>query len=190
MKSLVLTFVTILVFSSSIFAVAKADEMKSASHNISITINDLALIGISSTNGETNINLSPVAPTNAGEGLDFSKASDNSLWLNYSSIVSSSSAGRSITAKIVSDLPGGTSITVEPKSANNGKGNVGTTAALITLSDTEQKIVSGIGSCYTGKSASNGVQLNYKLNMDESNYADLFNKQYGVTVTYTITDLN
>lgn len=188
MKNLALTFAAVLVFTSSIFA--GTDDNKTASHNISISINDLALIGIRGGNGSANINLSPDAPTIAGQALDFSKASDNSLWLNYSSIVSASNKSRSINAKIESDLPGGTSITVSPKSATNGRGKVGTAAESVILSKSDQKVVSGIGSCYTGTGTSKGVQLDYKLNMQDSDYGKLFNQEYSVTVTYTITDEN
>lgn len=190
MKNLVLTFVTVLVFSSSILTVVGQDTKKAASHNISINIDDLALIGIQGTNGKTDIELSPVAPSNAGESLDFNNITDNSLWLNYSSIVNGAAKTRSITANIEGALPGGTSLTVAPKIATSGNGKRGTVVSSVNLTTKPATLVDGIGSCYTESGVSKGVNLAYTLEMDKAKYADLYNTSYDVKVVYTITDLN
>jgi hypothetical protein len=86
MKKVTLKVITVLALSLltvNTFATVSNDEAK---HDVKVSINAHSLVGISSTK---LIQLQPVAPQVAGEGLDFStEASTNSsIWLNYSSIV-------------------------------------------------------------------------------------------------------
>ncbi len=187
MKNLVLTFASVLVFIG--IANAQSDGT-TASHTIGIEIKSIALVDIEATDGTKNITLSPAEPTEAGNGLDFSNATNSNLWLNYSSIVSAADKKRTISATISDGLPGGTSITVAAAAPTGGKGNRGSANSTPqTLSSTAVTVVSEIGSCYTGDGANNGSNLTYKLNIDEDNYGSLFfNDDYSVTVTYTITE--
>ncbi len=186
MKNLVLTFASFLFF----IGIANAQDGTTASHTIGIDIKSIALVDIEATDGTKNITLSPVVPTEAGNALDFTNATNSNLWLNYSSIVSASTKSRTITASISSGLPGGTTITVAAAAPTGGKGNRGTANTTPqTLSTGGVTVVSGIGSCYTGDGASNGSNLTYKLNMDDNSYGSLYqNNSYSVTVTYTITE--
>ncbi|WP_435523978.1 hypothetical protein [Chryseobacterium indoltheticum] len=71
---------------------------------------------------------------------------------------------------------------------------MGTPAAQPTLSATDQTIISGIGSAYTGNGANNGHNLTYALAAGSgpgavAAYADLQATASTVaTVTYTISD--
>ena len=190
MKNFALTFVVILVFSSSIFAVVAPGDNKTASHAVNISIDNLALLSIKSSGSSTDISLNPTPPTEAGAKLDFSKVNNSDLWLNYSSIVGGAKNTRNITANIEGTLPGGTSISVAPTNATSGNGKRGTAVTSLSLTTTAANLVEGIGSCYTESGASKGVNLSYKLNMDESKYEDLYNNSYNVKVIYTITDVN
>ena len=69
------------VLAINVFAQSKTDETK---HTVGIVIPDVALIGIS---GGKSISLAPTAPKQAGGAFDFSTANDESLKLQYSSVV-------------------------------------------------------------------------------------------------------
>jgi len=162
----------------------------SAEHTITIDIDEVALVDIEGEDG-TSINLSPEAPNEAGLGVVFTDATNNDLWLNYSSIVAENKT-RSISAAISGELPGGTTISVaaaNPTSDGKGsKGSANSTAQILNSGGVT--VISSIGSCYTGDSYAKGSKISYKLNMDENSYGSLYEKEdgYEVTITYTISD--
>ncbi|WP_319482599.1 hypothetical protein [uncultured Draconibacterium sp.] len=162
-----------------------------AEHNIKVGIPSYSLVGISS---DATITLEPAAPETAGQGLNFDveSASDNSVWLNYSSIIKSSANSISVSMK-GDNLPNGVSIElVAAEDAGKGKGEVGKTdTKTIELSGDEKPVVTGIKNCYTGTGSSSGHQLTYKLKMEEAsdNYKTLTAKDFETTITYTITSL-
>lgn len=156
------------------------------SHDIRIIVPKTATIAIAGNN-EASIQLAAQAPVDAGKGLDFSAAVDNSLWLNYSAV---SQEGKSIYVKIVEGtMPEGAQIQVNASTAvGDGQGNLGQVDGSITLSETNQELISGITTCYTGEGQSKGRQLQYSL-VSSSNYANTYaTTNQVVTVCYTITD--
>ena len=166
-----------------------ADDTNNGSHSISIQIPEVALLDLE---GSSSITLAPTAPTEAGAAFDFSSATDNSIWVNYSSVVASG-AHRSVTAAITSgSVPTGLLLKVAAASySGSGKGTTGTTAGTVTLSATAQSVVTGIGSCYTGNGESNGHNLVYSLELNSANdYDKLVQDNTSITVTYTLTDDN
>jgi hypothetical protein len=189
MKKLSLIIATVL-FSFGVANVVNAQDDNSAEHTISIQIDEVALVDIEGETG-TSISLDPVAPTEAGLGVVFTNATNNDLWLNYSSIVAADKT-RSISAAISGGLPGGATISVAaaaPTSDGKGaKGSANTTPQ--TLTSGGVTVISGIGSCYTGNSFAKGSNISYKLNMDETSYGSLYADEdgYEVTITYTISD--
>lgn len=181
----------VLVFGLSNAVIAQDSDKEEASHQVNINITTLALIDIESSNSNTTISLEPSAPTEAGTGYNFSNTKDESLWLNYSSIVKSGNS-RKITASIDADggLPTGITLAVQAKNAaGTGKGKLGTAINNpVTLSTKPASIITGIGSSYTGDGPSNGHNLTYTLNLDNDQYETLLADTYTVNVTYTITD--
>jgi hypothetical protein len=173
------------------FAQDDADD----DHTVTVGVPETFLVDIEPA-ASKNITVGPemAAPAEAGAALDFSAASDNTLWLNYSSIVENNTDTRDITVAVTSGtIPTGITVTVQAGAdAGNGDGTVGTAAgSAITLSGTAQNIVTGIGSCYTNTGASNGHNLTYTvaLTSGSGNYAQLFtDNNTALTVTYTITD--
>ena len=192
MKNLVLTFVAVLVFSSSIFAAG--GEKKTAAHAVNIKIENLALLdirssGISSgSSASADISLQPTAPELAGGKVDFSNVRNSDLWLNYSSIVVGEKSTRNITVNVDGALPGGTTLVVAPKTATSGNGNRGKAVTSLDLGTEAQILVEGIGSCYTETGGSKGVNLVYTLKMEDEKYEALYNGGYDVKVIYTISD--
>jgi len=109
MKKSVLTIAASLFISGLTMAVVPSgsnDDNKSASHNVNITIPTVALVDVEGTNGEaSSINLSPsVSSLEAGSAVDFGSATDNSLWLNYTSIVQGEGHNNTTERKITVEL--------------------------------------------------------------------------------------
>jgi len=190
MKNLSLVFALVLVFGVSISAKAGNDNDKSAKHDVKVVIPKHTSIGLSSVEA---ITLSPSAPESAGQGLRFNvaSASNNSHWLQYSSITSSTN---SISVSMTSNgqpLPNGVVIELQAgNNANAGKGVAGTPkGAAIVLNGGQQEIISNIGSCYTGTGSSAGHQLTYTLKMTNADqYSELAAGEFNNTITYTITE--
>jgi hypothetical protein len=180
----------VLVFGVSNAVVAQDNnDSKEASHGVEISIPTVALVDVEGADGDAGtINLTPnVSALEAGAAIDFSSALDNSLWLNYTSVVSSNQE-RNINAEISGNLPSGVSLKLTASSISSGKGKTGQPVGEISLSATAQKLVTGIGSSYTENGNGKGHQLTYKLDMDNEKYAELMADNYEITVTYTITD--
>ena len=185
MKTLAVITLTALFLTSATKIFAQDSDHDS--HDISISIPDLALLDLE---GGTSITLSPALPSEAGDPFSFTGATDNSTWVNYSSIVPTGKARR-VTAAITSgSVPAGLALKVTAGSySGSGKGTLGTSAGQVTLSSTAQDIITGIGSCYTGNGTSNGHNLTYALDLTSvDDYSQLEQTSATVTVTYTITD--
>ena len=190
MKKLSLIFASVLLASITVIN-ANAADTNTASHNVGITVNDLALINIKKTgSGGVDITLNPAAPTEAGSAISFTNAKNDDLWLNYSSIVASSDATRTITAKLDKNLPDGILLKLTATTPNNkGKGTLGESVAQkATLTSGETTVINGIGSCYTGNGANAGSNLSYTVEVDPDKYATILSNDYSVTVTYTISE--
>jgi len=198
MKKLSLIFATVLFFAGA--TVTMAQDSETANHQVSISIPTIALVDIEDAEGTeaSTITFSIDAAdlvTEAGAKPDFSEISDNTLYLQYTSIVSSgNSVSNSISAELSSsDLPDGLSLQVAA-SASAAGGKVGTTGTgnttAQTLSSSATDVVTGIGSCYTGTNGAKGHQLTYTLDVEETDaaYAALTAGSFDATVLYTITE--
>ncbi len=171
---------------------AQADDADDA-HDITTDVPEVALLDIETGGANTTISLGPTAPTEAGEPLDFSGATDNSLTLNYSSTIASGTL-RSVTAAITNGtVPAGSDLKVTAAAhTGTGGGTLGSSAGQITLDGTATDVLTGIGSSYTGDGNANGHVLTYVLDAQAvANYGNIVHNNGGtntVTVTYTITD--
>jgi len=183
--------------SQPMVVVPTGDDTNEASHHVGITVPTVALVDVEGADGEAGtINLAPdVSGLEAGESVDFSSATDNSLWLNYTSIVKGNSHGddsnaRSISAKISDgSLPGGIKLRLTVGGISSGNGTRGQSAAKSKeLKNNAEDVVTGIGTCYTESGENKGHQLTYSLDMDNGNYQALTAGSYEVTVQYTISE--
>ena len=187
MKFLAVITTAALILTSAINVFAQDSDH--GAHSVSINIPQVALLDLE---GGSSITLAPTAPTEAGDALSFASATDNSIWVNYSSIIASGKT-RTVNAAITSGtVPTGLLLKVTAGSyAGSGKGTLGTAGSQVTLSTTAQNIITGIGSCYTGNGASNGHNLTYTLELGSTdNYNQLVQANTSITVTYTITEYN
>jgi hypothetical protein len=163
-------------------AFGQADGL-TANHAISYTVPKVALVDVE---GGASISLALVAPTEAGSGMDMS-ASNSSLWLNYSS---TTATGQTNTVSVKTDvtLPGVALKVLAGANAGAGAGAAGTPSSIITLSTSDQTIVSAIGTCYTGNGTSAGHNLTYSLATTSYDLIKYTATPASVTVTYTITN--
>ena len=167
----------------------QAQDSNTDNHTITISVPEVALVDIEPA-ANKNITLGFTPPTEAGLPVT-PTATDNTLWLNYSSIKSVADATRNVSVQLDALIPG-IDINVTAAAATGaGGGTLGTPSAQLTLSAANQTIISGIGSAYTGDGANNGHNLTYALASigGIANYADLEATATAVaTVTYTISD--
>jgi hypothetical protein len=183
MKKLLLITFAIILTTTYLFA----QDTNQGSHSISINIPEVAILDVE---GGASITLTPSLPIEAGLPLDFSTATNNTLWVNYSSIVASGKA-RTVSAAITTGtLPTGLTLKVTAGVyAGTGKGTFGTPTSQVTLSATGQSVITGIGSSYTANGVSNGHNLTYALGLlSVDNYNNLIFANTSITVTYTIND--
>ncbi len=168
-------------------------QNNSGKHRVNINIPEVALLDLES-NGTNNIILSPVASNEAGAPVDFSNSKNNSLWINYSSIVGSNTEPtRNVVVSVSQEIPAALNLKVQASVySGNGKGNMGTPSGEVVLTTTPKEIIQDIGSCYTGNGPNKGHQLTYSLELkDEDDYALLdFDQSEPLIVTYTLTDVN
>ena len=124
-----------------------------ATHDVEITVAEVALIGLNNT---TLVTLNTVAPGSAG--ADPTGSSDTGKTVQYTSL-NATGFTRDIEADIDAATPGGTSLSL---ACDPGGGVAGTTAGAVTLSTTPAAIVTGIGSY---ASTATGPTLTYQLNV-------------------------
>ena len=124
-----------------------------------MSINAHSLVGLSSTN---QIELNPVAPVVAGEGLNFNTASstNSSIWLNYSSIIIDKTSNSIAVSMDGDKLPEGVTIElVAGNDAGKGMGEVGQSSkAPVVLKNEAQTLISEIKNCFTGTGNGAGHQ--------------------------------
>ena len=173
--------------------VITSGQKNNGSHSITIAIPEVALLDLESSS-TTSLNLSPTAPNEAGNAISFSDATNNDIWLNYSSVVGATEPTRKVTALVEGDIPGGikVNVTASPYSGNGG-GKTGISTGQVALSNSPQDIIAQIGSCYTGDGVNNGHKLTYSVELlnEAGSYANLnFDNSAYLSVTYTLTDVN
>ena len=190
MKFLSAILSVLLIVFLPLFLIAQNNQ---SSHKVNIEIPEVALLGLVSEDaGQTNLTVS--APTEAGNKIDVSTVQQkNGVWLNYSSIIRGQNHRRKVIAVVQGEIPAGMRLFVEASQATGqGNGTIGQPIGKVALSGQPADVISGIGSCYTGKGVSNGHMLTYRLETDNSgeSMADLAQHQSSLQVVYTLTDHN
>lgn len=174
----------------SLSCLAQSDR---AEHKVNVHIPEVALLGLVTENN-TSLNLQIGAPTEAGAALLLNGVnSSQGVWINYSSVVSISTPKRKVVAFVQGEIPRGIKLKVEASEfSGSGKGKLGKSRGLVTLSNQPTDVIVDIGSCYTSKGANNGHYLSYKLEQEENadSYALLSEQNSEINVVYTLTDYN
>lgn len=173
------------------FAGKLFSQNNEASHQIVIEVKEIAVLALSSNN-PNNVTFQPFTNQEAGSSLIFKgEQTNNSIWLNYSSIKQSEMHRRTVTAYIQGEVPDGLNLIVTAMPAQgSGNGKLGESVGTTLLGDQPTEVITDIGSCYTGKGASNGHNLVYNLEVDESllTYSNLKQEDLTFNVVYTLSD--
>lgn len=190
-KKLLFTAAIVLSVNAS-FAQNDSNE---AVHYVDINITAVALLDLEvPATGSTTFSLAGKLPTEAGLPMTFEDATakNATIWMNYSSILGTGTA-RTVKVTITDGfVPAGLKLTVFAADySGSGEGTMGTSSGIITLDDTDQEIIGGIGSAYTGNGIENGHLLIYQLGYaDTANYAGLdADNSDSLTITYTLSDI-
>lgn len=187
MKKSTLLFAFATVLGATTLFAQDTDEQ---SHNVAISIPEIAILDIETTDNADISFALDAAGLEAGE--EFVIDEENSdLWLNYTSVVTASGNQRSITVESnsVPSITGLTLKVVAAAHAGSGGGSLGAPTAIVTPSATPADIITGIGSAYTGDGNANGHNLTYHLDFT-GDFADLnvADAASTISMTYTISD--
>jgi len=175
-KTIVLLLIAALLTIAATMSFAANDT---ASHTVTMQVNEVALIDLNNT---SNVLLTTTAPTNGGEAV--TGTTDSSKLLQYTSLVSAGSTRRITVNWGGSDAaPAGTSLKLEAVSVPASGGSA---AGQITVGSTATDLITGIGSVATGTGA-NGAALTYTFSVDTVTSLVVGASQT-VTITFTLTD--
>lgn len=158
-----------------------------AGQNVTLNVNDYALIA--TNNATVSMNM-----TTSTAGNSVAQTSNNSLYVKISSIVPSGQR-RLITARISNGtVPAGTTLTIQSAScttAHSGGTRGYAWPFATTLSTSDQFLVWGIGTCYTGTGSTDGYRMTFtwKLN-NNADYSAISSGTYVITVVFTLTEAN
>lgn len=153
-----------------------------------VSVPVVALIDIE-PQGNSDILLSVPPPLEAGEGMDHSDVRDDRLWLNYSCSRAVNGPLRKVQVQVSGLIPSGLLIklSASPATSVSGRGMFGTSGTQITLSNSAQTIINGIGGAFTGNGAGNGHQLRYSLEIGDYGLVEQV-QNASLQVTYTLVD--
>ena len=166
-----------------------AQDTKTDNHTVAITIPEVSLLDLELSTSK-NLTMDFVAPTEAGNAIT-SPLNNTTLWLNYSSIVEPTGvdASRTVSVKASATIPGVDLKVTAGADAGAGAGTKGTpVGGGVTLTTTDQTLISGIGSCWTDTGTSKGHQLTYAVSLTSAaTYSSLLSGTNTITVTYTLS---
>ncbi|WEK68499.1 MAG: hypothetical protein P0Y62_11575 [Candidatus Chryseobacterium colombiense] len=159
----------------------------SDNHNITITIPSVAILDIEPS-ASKNILMGFTAPTEAGLPIT-ATGTNNTLWLNYSSIKTATVTTRHISVKLDTVIQG-VDIKVTAAAPVGGAGALGTPTSTLTLTAADQSLISGIGSAYTEDGSGKGHNLTYTISPGATTaYGNLTASTTEIAkVTYTFVD--
>ena len=145
------------------------------------------------SNAQNSISLSRRSPLNLEltptyyAGSTKQIITDESQWLNYTTLAHPSDPSFSITVEISSGIiPEGLELQVEASSyIGMSKGKPGSPSRKIVLSHRPRVLISNIGTCYTGSGRNEGHQLIFSFIIKD--YAKLKSGVSTIYIQYTIT---
>lgn len=171
-----------------------AQDAPVLTHEVQIDIPEVAILDLEAPPG-TSIVLAIEPPEEAGMPVSFENATDSSLWLNYSSVIGSSTEpNREISVELVSGtMPRGTKLRVKAEvDVGEGDGQMGLRNNWRTINNSAKTVIRNIRTCYTGDGVGKGHNLYYSLELKNgvNAYSKLdFEEATTVTVLYTISNI-
>ena len=158
-----------------------------ASHGINLNVSEIAVLGLNDTG---SISLATAGTVSAGaDPSSAAAASDSTKYIKYTSVVNSG-ATRVITVALgpTDEVPAGTRLTVQ--AADAGTTNDGTPVGSeipLTGAMSAANLITGIGSCATGTSATDGANITYNYSITDVTALE-DDADATVTVTLTLSD--
>lgn len=150
---------------------------------VSLSLPEVALLGISPTNSDINLGFS--SQGQSGQAIQ-NNQTDNTKWLNFTSAVRSGQS-RKISAQIYSGVFTSGYVIVLEAIKFAGVGTLGNAQPPIELSSVSQSIITGIGGAYTNIGSLFGYNLKYSLRIKDYNLLRAENNT-PYTITFTLTD--
>ncbi|MGV3603660.1 MAG: hypothetical protein ACO1N1_20740 [Dyadobacter fermentans] len=164
-----------------------AQDTQTDNHQVTIVVPVVALLDLETSDTE-NLTATFTKPANDEAGNKIvAPTAISTTWLNYTTIQAGNTT-KKVNVKASGVVDGVDIQLVAATASATGAGTKGTPAGTITLSTTDQTLISGIGSAYTASGASSGHQLTYSFVADDANYASLRSDETTITVTYTLAD--
>lgn len=176
-------FTLFLVCFFCIFCVSIYAASDTATHDVTMNINEVVLIDVNNTG---TLTLNTTAPANGGEDVTGETDSTSKL-LQYTSLVAAATT-RNISIAWSGALdgacPAGTHLEAEAITVPGGCGSA--VASGVIVSAVDQNIVTSIGSCATGTGAS-GAQMEYRFVVDTVSSL-VVGDTTSVRLVFTLTD--
>jgi len=182
MKKLLFRFFIILFLT---ILACKGSAQINGYDQINIVVNNMCMINIG-TVGSTSMTLSTSVA-----GSTISPVSNSNAYLRVTSVVPSGTT-RKVSAIIsYGAVPAGTLLRLSAAACSNANysGSMGSvTSSPITLNNaSNQTVIDGIGSCYTGSSSTDGYQISYTWLPDQSNYRSIHATTDAISLSITFT---
>lgn len=159
----------------------------SANLVFNVTTPRLALIDIEpSSNNNVTLQITP--SPEAGESTGTFPANSD-LWINYTCAKSNSDPFKKVNVQVNGTIPAGITLKIAASAATGfGRGQRGTpTGSPVTLSNTPQTLISGIGGSFTGDGIGNGHQLTFTIDIPNFNILNV-SPNTTLQVIYTLAD--
>ncbi|NQU85292.1 MAG: hypothetical protein HQ541_05985 [Mariniphaga sp.] len=188
MKQIVKTFLGLVLVISVISPTKILGQSEEAYSDLLFTIPEVALLDVEPV-GISNITLVLTGNTEAGLPISASDASNNNLWINYTSSLATGSPNRSVSVQVASgSIPSGVALSLYASSdSGNGDGSMGSPTGTLNVTNSPQVLISGIGRCYTGNGQNRGHRLNYSLSISDYNELN-FIESATIQIAFTLSD--
>ena len=167
----------------SVICVSVFAASDSATHDVTMNVNEVVLIDINNTG---TLTLNTTAPANGGEAVTGETDSTSKL-LQYTSLVGAATTRNiqvSWSGALDGACPAGTHLEAEAITVPGSCGSA--VAGGVTVSGVDQNIITTIGSCATGTGAS-GAQMEYRFEVDTVGSL-VVGDTTSVRLVFTLTD--
>ena len=167
----------------SVLCVSIFTATDTATHDVTMHVNEVVLIDVNNTG---TLTLNTTAPANGGEDVTGETDSTSKL-LQYTSLVAASTTRNiqvSWSGALDGACPAGTHLEAEAITVPGGCGSAA--AGGVTVSATDQNIITAIPSCATGTGAS-GAQMEYRFVVDTVSSLVVGDTK-SVRLVFTLTD--
>ena len=154
--------------------------------DISVSLPEISIIDLAPSTA--TIELGMRAPSQAGDPIDMSDATNDSKWINYTASISQGGPRKNITAQVLSgELPRGLKLMLKTgKYTGSGKGKTGKPRNEIELTHLPKMIIKNIGGSYTGTGAQQGHNIAFTLVYKD--YEDIDFGTSTLVIAFTLTD--